>query len=114
MFQLIRRAVKKEEGFTLVELMVVIIILGALVAIAVPMYTRSQDDAVEKACQANLRILDGAIAQYRAVNGQYPTELAKLVPDFIKAVPKCPEGQDSYGYDSANGKVTCPNNHTLP
>ncbi|HHY95977.1 MAG TPA: prepilin-type N-terminal cleavage/methylation domain-containing protein [Firmicutes bacterium] len=113
MFRLIRRA-KKEEGFTLVELMVVIIILGALVAIAVPMYTGSKKDAVEKACQANLRTLEGAIAQYRAVNGAYPVNLAALVPDFIKAVPKCPENQDSYGYDNTNGKVTCPNNHTLP
>lgn len=114
------RRLKKEEGFTLVELMVVVMIIGILVAIAVPTYARHREEAEKRACQANLRILEGAIAQYRAVNGSYPAELDDLVPDFIKAVPKCPSGgtDPDYDYDPDTGAVTCPyassKGHTLP
>src|SRR5690554_817143 len=67
MHKLIKRA-KNQKGFTLVELMVVVVIIGILVAIAVPIYNNITESAKEKALESNHRILVGAITAYRADN----------------------------------------------
>lgn len=64
MFAKLCRALKNRKGFTLVELMVVVIIIGILVAIAVPVYNSTQGAAKLRAHQANVRILQGAASQY--------------------------------------------------
>ncbi len=64
---------KRQEGFTLIELMVVILIIGILVAIAVPVFFSARSSAQAGACQDNLRTIDGAIMQYSAATGgAYP------------------------------------------
>lgn len=57
---------RSESGFTLVELMVVVLIIGILVMVAFPVYSSAQGLARERTCQANLRTIDGAIEQWRA------------------------------------------------
>lgn len=59
---------RNKRGFTLVELMVVVVIIGILVAIAIPVYNGTQNSARNNADSANLRIIDGAIAQFLAEN----------------------------------------------
>jgi type IV pilus assembly protein PilA len=59
---------RKEEGFTLVELMVVVLIIGILVAIAIPVFNAASASARKSACQSNLRTLDGATEQWVAAN----------------------------------------------
>jgi type IV pilus assembly protein PilA len=103
---------RSKKGFTLVELMVVVVILGILVAIAVPIYNNVTGDAQKKACAANERTLEGAVAMYQAANGgKMPDNLNVLVPGFIEAVPTCPvDGTSGYTLNS-NGTVSCGGSH---
>ena len=55
-----------QKGFTLVELMVVVVIIGVLVAIAVPVYSNVTTKAEKSAVEANLRTIDSAIMTYYA------------------------------------------------
>ena len=63
---------KNEKGFTLVELMVVVVIIGILVAIAIPIYATITTRAEQGSVEANLRILDGAVMMYYAEETEYP------------------------------------------
>jgi type II secretion system protein G len=103
---------RNNKGFTLVELMVVLLIIGILVAIAIPIYNSTQAKAKERACEANLRTLDGAAAQYHAANEGWPNDINNLVPDYIQNTPKCPTNNGNYVWDSTNHIFTCPQNHT--
>jgi general secretion pathway protein G/type IV pilus assembly protein PilA len=99
---------KDERGFTLIELIVVIAILGILAAIAVPRVTTSLSNAKTNADEANLKILQNAIERYYVEHDQtYPTSLNDLVPNYIDKVPKTQDGKD-FNYNSSTGKVTLP------
>jgi len=100
---------RSKKGFTLVELMVVVIILGILVAIAIPIYNNVTGDAQKKACAANERTLEGAVAMYQAANdGKMPNSLDALVQGgFIDAVPKCPVDGTTVYKLNPNGTVSC-------
>ena len=104
---------RSKKGFTLVELMVVVIILGILVAIAIPIYNNVTGDAQKKACAANERTLEGAVAMYQAAKGgKMPDSLDDLEDEgFIEAVPTCPV-DDSKEYTlNSNGTVSCGGSH---
>ena len=67
----VRRLGKEERGFTLIEMLIVIIILGILLAIAVPAYLKFKDRANQGAVQANIRAMVPAIEAYNADNNGY-------------------------------------------
>ncbi len=103
---------RDNKGFTLVELMVVLLILGILVAIAIPIYNRTQDTAKENTCFANQRTIEGAAAQYHAEVGEWPTAIYNEsgdsdLRDYIQnpGALTCPAG-GTYTLDD-KGKVTC-------
>ena len=98
---------RKEEGFTLVELMVVVLIIGILVSIAIPVFNAAKANAQKKSCYANQRTIEGAAQTYSAEqNGTLPTDAGQLVPAYIKVAPKCPEANDVYTTIDASGTIT--------
>jgi type IV pilus assembly protein PilA len=89
------RFTHKEKGFTLVELMVVVLILSILVAIAIPVYRQSTTQANRRAVEANLRTIDSAIMQYGAsTEGAIP-----LQTDLDNYLQEWPAGPDGVEYD---------------
>ena len=102
----------RNKGFTLVELMVVVAIIIILAAILVPRYLDVTDQAKASKCVANQRTLEGSASVYMADNnGEMPSSLNLLVPNYVQVVPDCPGEGGPYGYDSDTGAVTC-NVHT--
>ena len=80
------------KGVTLVELLIVVLILGALAAIAVPRIIGGATTAKTNACNTNIALLNTGIELYRANEDSYPT-LAVLVADanyFPDGLPTCP------------------------
>jgi prepilin-type N-terminal cleavage/methylation domain-containing protein len=111
---------RRDEGFTLVELMVVVLIIGILVAIAVPVFLSASDNAKVKSCQANQRTIEGGFQTYNASNnttisvtagGQLldtpgGTGVNVLLGGTIKDVPKCPGATATNTYSiSTSGTV---------
>ena len=96
-----------EKGFSLVELMVVVVIIGVLVAIAIPVYNRTTDKAEKGACHANQRMIEGAASQYAMNEGISIDEvdnIEALDEYFNYGTPTCPSGGT---YNIVDGKASC-------
>lgn len=111
MLRKIRKLLKKQEGFTLVELMIVVVILGILAGIGVQQYGNIQKRAREAAHAANKKVLTNAANMWLIMNDGFKEDLIDpedpnkvvfqgqdnaLVPDYVDEWPTVPGSNEYY------------------
>ena len=106
-------AYKDQHGFTLIELVVVVLIIGVLASIAVPRLANAWDDAKASACKANMRQIEAALELYYFEHGEYPSAADFTTSENLnlKSTPTCPqakkdESQYAYKPTTTNSKNT--------
>lgn len=109
----------RKAGFTLVEIMIVVAIIGLLAAIAIPNFVRARETAQKNACINNLRQIDGAKEQWALENKKNTgsTVGSTDIAPYIKgnAMPTEPAG-GTYTINTVGTSPSCSNSgkgHTL-
>lgn len=88
---------RKSRGFTLLEIIVVISIIGILISIALPNYRNSIVQAREAVLRENLYRLRDLIDQYQSDKGKYPDSLEALVTDgYVRKIPTDPMSPEAW------------------
>lgn len=98
----------RKKGFTLVELVIVVLILGALAAIAVPRIIGGATNARINACRTNVDLINSQIELYHANEDAWPATLSDVVDDpnyFPDGAPVCPFGT-AYSYSTTTHRVS--------
>jgi general secretion pathway protein G len=80
----------RQRGFTLLEMIIVVAMIGILASIAVPALMQMPRRAKESVLKTNLRAIREALEQHYADKGRYPASFDALVPKYLKTVPLDP------------------------
>jgi len=99
----------KNKGFTLVEIMIVVLIIGILLAIAIPSFVQARESSRAKACVGNLKQIDSAKQQWamdqKAGSTASPVQ-SDLSPTYVRSWPTEPEG-GTYTINDISTLPTC-------
>jgi prepilin-type N-terminal cleavage/methylation domain-containing protein len=103
------KLLKCRKGLTLIELLIVVIILGALAAIAIPRMSQNSTTAKLRACQANQATINTQIEAYYSENEVWPDlddDILGSTDYFPDGTPTCPSG-GTYTMDANTHRVDC-------
>ena len=114
-----RNKLSRRSGFTLVEIMIVVAIIGLLAAVAIPNLVKARKSAQKTACIGNLKAIEGAKATWALENRKGDTDVPSDTDLFgadkgISKKPDCPGG-GTYSLGAISDKPTCTvTDHALP
>ena len=101
---------KIQKGFTLVEIMIVVAIIGLLVAIALPNFIIARKKSQIKAAQASMKQIEGAVEQARLDDVEVTSANAEddgvIIPKYLKVWPNVP-GSLTYNFNGGTNDITC-------
>lgn len=100
---------RDDKGFTLVEIMIVVIVIGLLTSLMLPNFIKVREKAQMYACKANLHQLDSSKKLIAIDEGKQTGDAAgmdDIVPDYIRTTPTCPSG-GTYTIDNIGTSPTC-------
>ena len=99
------------RGFTLVEIMIVVLIIGILLAIAVPNFIRARESSRAKSCVSNLKQIDSAKEQWAMDNKKTSADTPTTADlygatKYVKSTPNCP-ASGTYAINAIGTTPTC-------
>jgi general secretion pathway protein G len=103
------------RGFTLLEMMFVIVVLSLLVAVAIPRFRGVRDDAEVQSCRMKLASIATAEEMFYAKRGHYSQNRNSELTPYLKNVDRlvCPKSKEPFVISSADStyRVSCPAGH---
>lgn len=107
---MLKKHLQRQHGFTLIEILLAVVIVGIILAVAVTRFDFSQESTKADVCDANIASINTALSAYWAKHDGYPADLTDVTRDtnyFPNGEPKCPFDGKSYddGYNSKTGVV---------
>lgn len=104
----IRKSRKSRKGFSLLELLAVVVILGIIAAIVIPRVTDSSTKAKTEANRHNVATLNAAVERFYVDNGTWPATLGAMGINYLPdGVPAAPIG-GAYSIDATTHRVIQP------
>ena len=85
---------KNNAGFTLVEIMIVVLIIGILLAIAIPSFVKARDKSYRTTCVSSLTKMQDAKEEFAIEHkkaNDYTVQINDITP-YLKSIPVCPAG----------------------
>ena len=95
-----------EKGFTLIEMMIVLLIITVLILIAIPNVTKHSASIDEKGCAAYIKMVEGQVQAYKMDQQKVPTLEQLTEGGYLPKNPACPDGRTLSIQD---GKVAASN-----
>jgi len=100
------RRIKGEDGFTLIEMLVVLLIITVLILLLLPNLTNRSSDVHEKGCKALTSTVQSQVYAYQLEAGKLPTSLDDLVQEnYIESSQKKCSNNTPLQYNVSSGKV---------
>lgn len=108
---MLKNIIKKQGGFTLLELLIVIVIIGILALLIIPNITSAPKKARDTQRKTDLRAVQKGLEEYFTSNNAYPAALTALSDTttgspIIKTIPTDPKNASPFVYTFTNGTPT--------